>query len=158
MRQKILFLTTNLPGGSAIADVLKYRASILYVVQFFTKDDFQLTIKLHPAEQLNYYQLLLEKFIKKITILQTCNLYKLINEHEIVIGFPTTALLEARKLGKKCYYINPWKTTLPYPFDEPPKDNICESILTELKDTYYFTETSNNITDIINTILLSKNE
>ena len=153
MKRKILFLTTNLPGGSAVADIVKYREAILYVVKSFCKDEFQLTIKLHPAEQLNYYMRLLKKYSGCIKFLQSAHLYDLIVENDIIIGFPTTALLEAKKLGKICYYLNPWKTDLPYPYNSIEEDKARNNELIELEDISYFCDKAGNLTDIINEIL-----
>lgn len=153
MKNNVLFLTTNLPGGSAVADVKKYRDSIIHVLDYCDKGNYHLTIKLHPSENTDYYKTLLKEQKKSVIIIQNCDLYEIIRSNDIIIGFPTTALLEAKKLGKICYYINPWKGKLPYPFDFNSQDQYKFNMFDELKDNKYFSNINDNIFVVISTIL-----
>lgn len=106
--------------------------------------DVQLVIKIHPMEDLTFYQKIIGEDNQDIALCQDIDLYELINASELIISGFSTAALEAMIFDKPVIILNLFKenNSLPY-IDNGVAIGVyeLESIMPAIKDVLYNNET-----------------
>lgn len=100
-RLNLLLLSGDL-GSQPAADFLQELLEI-------NDELFNITVKLHPREsfQSSYYREIDERSLKKMKFVQTEeSVYDLIQQSDLVVGFASTALIEAVMLGVPTFSIS----------------------------------------------------
>ncbi|MFZ1321946.1 MAG: hypothetical protein WAT71_10350 [Ignavibacteria bacterium] len=152
----ILFLSQPLDIiGIDNYEIHPFRKLINAVSEYSEKSDIQINIKikLHPSEKMSedLSIILEEKKINKVTLIQTSNeiINELIEQADLIIGYNTIALFEARSMGKRAISLNlfPMNNSLRKAFEEAgieSSDANTESLI-YLLDKEMQTHVSDNI-------------
>ena len=95
---KIIFVSTpKLPHN------LNHRSIELFakmVTKYNMEHDYEIIYKLHPAEDLEDYRVLIEKnLIKNNQLIRNINIFDLIEDNSVVLGTVSTVLIEVVALG-----------------------------------------------------------
>lgn len=128
---KILLLSSGLDEVSMLACRLDPERYILTLVPALLKrGGLDITLKLHPAESLDYYRALLAEYSDRIKIVRDTPIAGHLVEADLVIGPTTTVLIEAMLLGKPLLCVNLTRKLFPPPFNEewgmPPIKSAAE--------------------------------
>jgi len=147
----ILFLSQPLDIiGIHNYEIHPFRKLINAVSEYSEKSDLKinLKIKLHPSEKMSedLSKILEEKEIKKVTVIHVNNeaVHELIEQADLIIGYNSIALFEARSMGKRAVSLKlfPINDSLMKAFENAgieSSDANSESLfnlLDEKKETY----------------------
>jgi hypothetical protein len=112
-RPKILVLTYPKVISSVLGEETLPEEFIVNAIGILKDLDIGITVKLHPAESLEYYQSILPEK-DNISVVRNEPIEKLIGESDLIVSTFSTVLLEALVTGKKVVCFNP-SARLPYP-------------------------------------------
>ena len=116
--KKVLVLSSGLDEFSMLAsssDPERYATTVVPAI--LSVPGWDVTLKLHPSESLEYYQGLLADHKGKFDLVRDRPIVPCLREADLIVGPMTTVIMEAMLLGKPVLCVNLTRKTYPPPFD-----------------------------------------